>query len=76
MLRFHRMVRRDPSVRATADAGRGEKRLFRSWFQAIFTSNGMPFGEFRLMVVIPNKRGKGLSLGQIQATYHIIRQST
>ena len=46
--RLRGLIRSVPAACATADAGRGEKRLSRGRIQAIFTSVGRPLGECRL----------------------------
>ena len=48
MMRVHRMIRRAPSVCATADAARGEKHLIGWPRQATMRSDGTPLGECRL----------------------------
>lgn len=45
--RFRGLIRPVSTACATAGAPQGEKRLSRGWFQAIFTSKGMPLGECR-----------------------------
>ena len=47
-LRIRGPIHPVPAVCATADAGRGEKRLSRGRLQAILTSVGRPLGECRL----------------------------
>ena len=52
--RLRGLIRSVPAACATADAGRGEKRLSRGRIQAIFTSVGRPLGECRIFCIAEN----------------------
>ena len=61
--RLRGLIRPVPAACATADAGRGEKRLLSEKNQAISTSVGRPLGECRLRILVES----GMLLSTIAA---------